>query len=344
MKHNFLYSCLIFFVFSCTPNADKSIEQFTYADFPSRIQLSGENLTLKEQPLNPIRIFFSDSILFVQNARSEVHFSLYNMRNQTKITDCFLFGNGPHEMIAPAIISCEEGVVHILDKPKMTLYSYEIASLCNNDFQCFNKTHFNGFPFDMALLKNKIAALVYAPNHQRITFYSMTGDSIETKGEFPTRKKMELVEQFETYQCYITTDKDNFYLFYKFTDLIEIYDQDGILLRSIQGPDFFLTELKQVGIENGAMKATSTSEDVYGAYFFPLNVDGKIFTLYAGKGNNTNNPGTLLNQILVFDSLGNPLITYDLDIPIFTMTIDPIERIIYGITMNPEPELVKYQL
>lgn len=347
MKYHSIYFWLfVFFLSSCTSKINKReyTEQFTYADFPSKIQLSGEKFILEEEPLNPIRIFLSDTILFVQNVRSEVHMSLYNIKNQTKITDCFLFGNGPHEMIAPTIISFEDGIVHILDKPKMKLYAYETASLCNKDLLSINEVHFNSFPNNMILLKDKIAAIIYAPDHERITFYSMQGDSITTKGKFPTDKKLKFIEQLETYQCDITTNKakNKIYLFYRFTDLIEIYDQYGILLKSIQGPDSFLTEFTQVNVGDGAVKGKPVSEDIYGAYFFPINVDGNIFVLYSGKQNNMNNPNSLLNQILVFDESGNPLKIYNLDIPIFNMTINAVDRIIYGITMNPEPEIIKY--
>lgn len=347
MRCHPLYFCLLtFFILSCTPNTkrNKDAIQFTYADFPSTVQLSGKNFLLEEEPLNPVRVFLSDSILFVQNMHSEVHFSLYNVKDQIKITDCFLFGNGPLELIAPAIIACEGGIVHILDKPKMKLYSYDIASLCNNEFRCVNEIRFSGFPFDMALLKDKIAALTYAPGHQRITFYSMQGDSIETKGEFPADKELSFVEQFETYQCYMITNKikDKIYLFYKLTDLIEVYDQHGNLLQRVQGPDSFLTELAQVSIGDGAIKATSVSKEVCDAYFFPIHVDGNTFVLYSGK-RNINNTSSLFDQILVFDELGNPLRIYNLDIPIFAMTINPVDRIIYGITMNPEPRIVTFQ-
>lgn len=347
MRYHFLYFCLFAILFfSCISNTTKNsgAEQFTYDDFPSTIKLSGQKILFEEEPLNPVRLFLSDSILFVQNMRSEIHFSLYNINNNSKITDCFLFGNGPQELIAPAIIACEEGIVHILDKPKMKLYSYDIASLCKNEFRCVNEASFNGFPFDMTLLENKLAALIYAPNHQRITFYSMQGDSIDTKGKFPVDKELNLIEQLETYQCYIIANKakDKIYLFYKLTDLIEIYDQHGKLLKRIQGPDSFLTEMKQVSVGDGAVKAAPISKDICDAYFFPISVDGNIFVLYSGK-RNINNTSTQCDQILVFDESGNPLKIFNLDTPIFSIAINPVNQIIYGIARNPEPEIVIFQ-
>jgi hypothetical protein len=54
------------------------------------------------------------------------------------------------------------------------------------------------------------------------------------------------------------------------------------------------------------------------------------------------------DRILVFDTDGNPLRIYKLDIPIMSFTVDSEKRIIYAITDKPEKEedeydIIKYQ-
>jgi hypothetical protein len=82
------------------------------------------------------------------------------------------------------------------------------------------------------------------------------------------------------------------------------------------------------------------------AYFCPLYSDGKIYVLYSGRvyheGQSINS--YLLNTILSFNSDGTPDKAYKLSVPVFTFSIDEINKTLYGLSFDPEYHLMKYQL
>jgi hypothetical protein len=71
-------------------------------------------------------------------------------------------------------------------------------------------------------------------------------------------------------------------------------------------------------------------------------VGNEIFVLYFGDlyGKYEDR----CDRILVFDTDGNPLRIYKLDIPVISFTVDSEKRIIYAITDKPEKEEDEYNI
>lgn len=345
MKNLILPFLTALLISSCTSNTKivEGAQELNYCDFGNAIELFGEELVLEDPPLKFSRLYVADSVLFVFNLHSEYLYSLYNLNTKTKITDCFTFGNGPQDLIRPEIITHGNGLIWILDNQKRKLFSYDIESLYNNELSSNNEATFNNYMVYATLLDNKLASLVYHPNYKRITFYSLTGDSIKTVGDFPVSKDMGFMATLETNQCYITTNniKDKIYLFYKRADLVEIYNQEGALIKRVHGPDHFVSEMREVDFGDGYTRVTPVSKESYEGYFTPVNVGNSFFVLYSGI-QYRNDPDHLKNQILVFDELGNPLRRYTLNTPISLMTVDTINQMIYGITDQPEFRIIKF--
>lgn len=152
-------------------------------------------------------------------------------------------------------------------------------------------------------------------------------------------------EKIEGLSCYATLspDKNGIFLFYKQTDLIELYDIYGNLKKRIQGPDLFFPVIKQT-IQDESVHVNSVSGQSRDAYFSPLSINGRVYVLYSGIYFNRENHKYLKDQLLVFDDKGNPLQRYTLDSPIFTFTINPTTNKLYGLSDNPEFHVIEYQL
>lgn len=72
--------------------------------------------------------------------------------------------------------------------------------------------------------------------------------------------------------------KDRIAVCYKWTDLIDIYDQNGQLKKRIHGPEHSYAHFKE--FRNGNAIAATSDKDNIDAYFFPYNV-GDEFLCYS---------------------------------------------------------------
>lgn len=346
MKTFHFVSICILFLCSCNSKTThiKNSERFNYSDFGNSLKLISEDVILEDAPLKFDRIYLFDSILCVKNIHSEFLFSFYDIKRKIKITDCFRFGNGPEDFIHPEIIDYENGIVWILDYQKQKLFSYNLNSLCDNKLIPNKEVSFNAFLQYATLLKDKIASVNYTPGHKRITLYSFDGDSLDTKGDFPIDEDLGFMGTLETCQSYIATNthKNKIYLFYKRSDLVEIYDTDGTLLKRKHGPEHFMSKMQEYDAGEGNTKVAPSSKEYYDGYFNPRNVGEDFFVLYSGK-ENTKEPNYLMNQLFVFDNDGCPVKRFILDTPIFNLAVDSTNHIIYGITDQPDFRVIKYK-
>lgn len=89
------------------------------------------------------------------------------------------------------------------------------------------------------------------------------------------------------------------------------------------------------------------NEDAKGAYYNPLLIGNEVWIIYSGnsfipKGPDSNDH-LLQNKIFIFDQELNPVKAFLLDIPMATLAVDPVNRTFYGLSMQPDVVVVKYQ-
>ncbi|MCD7938002.1 MAG: TolB-like 6-bladed beta-propeller domain-containing protein, partial [Tannerellaceae bacterium] len=123
-------------------------------------------------------------------------------------------------------------------------------------------------------------------------------------------------------------EENRLYLFCKLTDLIEIYDLSGNLIRRLHGPDGFYPNVKQKKWADGA--STVSTRESRDAYFEPCVVEDMVFVIYSGAEYENRETKT----ILVFDKDGNPLKQFKLSENIFTFAADEKSKMIYVSTME----------
>lgn len=343
-----------FFCLSCTSVSTnthyKDAQTLDYGDFGEPVSLKGEELVFDEQPLKPVSLTVIDTLLLVRNLHSETLFGYYDVKNGRKIGEGISFGSGPEEMIAPRIVQNNDSMVWILDSQLQKLCLYRIDSLCSGDTKRIKEISFRKYIEDIKSVEdNLLVALVYAPGHKLLTFYNMHGDSISTKGELPQENtEIDPLTYMGDYTCGMTvSEKGKILVAYKLTDLIELYDTKGNLLKRLHGPDHFYPFTKKKDYGEGMTQAAFVGGETREAYFFPTSVDNRFFVLYSGRytgeSKETNVADYLLGDILVFDDEGMPFKRYKLDIPIMSMTVDAKSKTIYGITDVPDFRIIKFR-
>lgn len=144
----------------------------------------------------------------------------------------------------------------------------------------------------------------------------------------------------------IDPSNSHIWLFYKSTDLIEIYDYEGRLVKRLHGPDHFFPAVRELSNGEGLQKVSSVSGETRDAYFCPLYSGGKIYVLYSGRVYHEGQSADayLLDTLLSFNWDGTPDKAYKLPVPVFTFAIDETNRTLYGLSFVPEYHLVKYAL
>lgn len=126
----------------------------------------------------------------------------------------------------------------------------------------------------------------------------------------------------------------------KVADFIEIIDLENRSSKLIYGPKQELPEFKisySMGYQMADFGRNHTSRymDVY-----PGNKS--FFVLFSGKSYLELSDPDNLNRIFEFDYKGNILNHYQLDFPLAGFAVDEENRAIYGVTVDREPNLVRF--
>lgn len=344
-----IITCLFIFI-SCKKSIRyENAELFDISSFDKEVQLKGSEVLFDQPVMKPLRAYVVDSLLVLINMDTEFFIDKYNINTLKKAGECISFGSGPEDMVSPGKILKIDSSLWVLDNGTQKLLKYNKADFCSNEPLHFQASMgLKDSPDDVVFLKNdKLMSLSHTPGNKRFAFFNMNGDYLETKGEYPSLNGPEVteVEKIIGYLCNMASnkEKDKIFITYKQTDLIEIYDNEGNLLKRKHGPDQFFPHVseKQVGNLTTVKSEVGQSKE---AYFFPVAYNDEVYVLYSGKVYDYQNPDYLYNKILVFDWDGNPKRIYTLDIPIFHFDIDPATKTIYGISDNPEFHIVKFQL
>ena len=340
--------CSFFICFiSCNKKEHyQNTSEITFGSFGSPVYLKAETVDLDAPLMKPRRVIQIDSFLFAQNVQTEFFVDRYNMNTLKKTGEYITFGGGPDELLWLHKIQQKDSSTWFFDSQKRTFTQYGVRDLCEKDTFTFQQKVRIEDPFSdvLALPDNRFVATILSSQHKRLTFYDAKGKMIETTGDFPSfGKEFTKIETLEGYVCemVLSSDIKKIILFYKQTDLVEVYDVSGHLIKRIHGPEHFFPDVKEQSYGEKTKVSASPNES-RDAYFCPAIVGEEIFVLYSGKLYNPDQPSYLLNQLFVFDKNGNPQKQFELSEPIFTFTVDPVKHVIYGLTDNPEFRILKY--
>lgn len=323
---------------------------FVPEDFTSQIILDCEDVSFAEPALRPVKLSVIDSFLILINAHTTPFIQRFNLSNLEQTGEFISFGSGPDEMIAPFGLFADASGVHILDGGKQELFIYPIADFCFQDEpQKMRSIRFKEFIDNAAeLTDGRFVGTVRQEGHKRLTFYDSNGAFLNTEGAYPfsgllESEKSQLLLAGSSCSLITNEKKDKICIAYMLSDLIEIYDVNGQLLKRIQGPDHFFPDLSSK--ETDAIQQVKHNKDkTRDAYFSPVAYRNEIYVLYSGRFYDPDNHDMKSDQIFVFDWEGNPQRCYKLTSPVYAFTIDQQNGILYGLSDNPEFHVIKAML
>jgi hypothetical protein len=311
------------------------------------IKLEGAVMQFSDTIMHPVAIDIKDSLLFLKNRSTDYIYDIFNLDdNNKKINECFVIGQGPNDFIHPMIVQSKDDNVRIYDQGSGILKEYTVNSLKTDRFP----TPITSLKFkDNVLSKiavlsdnNVLSSVNYNPKI-RFKLYSHNGDMLDSIGEYPRVISSNLsdMEKFMNFKNDFTTNfKDRIFICHYFTDLIEVYDCNGNIINRMYGPNQLVPVLEQKNAGGGFVGTSSVRDKTYKCYSSPVPAGEEVFVLYFGELYQDYRERDA--KVFVFDWEGNPLRIYELNIPIFTFTIDEKNRILYGISNSPEYQIIKF--
>ena len=347
-------SCLILLLtvllvtVSCAEKSGSKYQDATlieYQDFVSSQKLTGINFLSDKEVLKPMRIYVCDTILITMNPMEKKLFHLFSLKSKKEIGKRISLGQGPDEMIRPSIIKFNENQILIFDVATFTLFTYDTEDFISNEntIPLERKTIELQAYGEIGLLYDNLIGSTYNPKNQFIKFDN-NGKKVGEFGYYPVVADLSYTddEKLEAFKSsFVTNMKDRIAVCYKWTDLIDIYDQNGQLKKRIHGPEHSYAHFKE--FRNGNAIAATSDKDNIDAYFFPYNVGDEFFVLFNGKPWDPDDKEVELpDRIFVFDWNGIPQKIYTLDQGIINFAVDKVQKKIYGISSSPEFHVVEF--
>ncbi len=333
------------FVSCSSGNKYESAESFTFDSFSEVKHLKGRTLEFDSLTMRPKALQVCDSLLITIESRSEKLLHLFNLNTMQKMGERIVRGQGPNDMLQPRFLDAEDGVLRLIDMATSRVFHYDLASFVAKatptPLQCIRleKQVFIG----AARAGGKLMGYAYRPSHQLTVFNEADGKLEKEMIGYPVSDiSYTEQEKMDAYYMNFTTDgQGRIALCYSVTDLIELYDTEGTLLKRLHGPDGFFARFKEVR-KGEVITSAPDASLARDAYFSPCYADGKLFVLYDGEHVNAPDHDSNSGYILTFSWDGKPEAVYHLDDPVFTFTVDAGKRKIYGISNRPEYHIVEY--
>lgn len=344
-------ACLcICFLVSCSPKQKYAGSvSFSWSDFTERSVSDTLALPRGVFLQMPLRLLCEDSTLFVQNRQGDKFIHRFRLPGLDPLGEGQVeLGNGPQELLSAYRMQVDGSLFWLFDLMGQSAAAYDKRTACDSvSFPVCRKIKLEE-PFGdiVALPDHRFITASLNPNHKRLSFFTPDGRYVSTAGEYPSfGAELSLLETVEAYVCEMVCDpvNEHVWLFYKQTDLIEIYTYDGKLVKRLHGPDCFFPAVSERSFGNGMQKVSSIPGETRDAYFCPLYSDGKMYVLYSGRvferGQSAH--AYLFDTLLSFHSDGTPDTCYKLPVPVYTFTIDELEGVLYGLSFDPEYHLIK---
>lgn len=322
-------TCLLILVSCSQSNQSDELNSFSWKDFRDEISLKGRVMDFDEDVMRPFSVQMFDSVLVTLESAGDMVCQLFNLNTGIKIGDRLKKGEGPNEMLMPMFVNNGEGV-QFIDLATAAFCKYNWMDFLNNSHpEPFGKGKLSE-PVDseMQMLGDNYVGYQYF-KEQLLYLFDKSGNKVkplvgftEDAGSLPTEMRA------DAYQMgYVSNGKDKVAVTYYMTDIIEIWNSEGELVKHLHGP------------EN--LEYSNAGKD---AFFAPKNAGNQFFVLYNGRNRTEEGHNSSCTKLLSFSWDGTPQYVYTLDDPIFTYCVDIKKRKIYGVSTTPEYHIVEYTL
>lgn len=316
-----------------------------WTDFPEERTLSGSEIHFSDEGLKPVSMQMYDSLLITINPWEERLFHVYDVRTKKKINSCISLGQGPEEMIQPVFVGDADSVrIFDMAASRYCVYSVDSFMLKSQPKPTVESRLSEPAFGEMGILDNGCICAAYNPDflfHK----YDKEWRKVGELGTYPESGiSFTESERLEAYRfAFVTNHHDRIAVCYNWTDLIEIYDEDGNPVSRLFGPEHFVSRFKEM--RDGDILSATPVKGIYrDAFVSPKWVGDFLYVLFKNESEGEKGYDNLSEKILVFDREGTPMQILSLDKGIFTFTVDEKGKKLYGISNRPDYHIVEFLL
>ncbi|SFT68418.1 TolB-like 6-blade propeller-like [Algoriphagus locisalis] len=353
----FLVLIIVSYLLSCNSKERDNIIYFTEEDLPHPTELVGEKYNIPEI-VNPKGLMIKDELAVVFELKNvnDNKFHVIDLSSGTYLQSKGIDGLGPGEI---TVISQIEDAG---EENKVWAYDPEIRKFSKYDLLDSNKLAEEEFrspetSFFLTRLTWGKGQTLFGSAVDGLTKYlhlTKEGDTLHLMGDWK-----ETVRHWELPNGYTPEDLDPNLISTMFqgpiksnangemvvkvgtgVDHIDIIDLDGYKSKTIIGPSqefqrFDIAYSRGYQMPDFGREKTTRYADVSLG-------ENSFFALFRGKPFRELSSPENLNRIFEFDYEGNILNHYQLDFPVYGIAVDEENRAIYGVTVDREPNLVRF--
>ncbi len=346
---------------ACTPElseeSSNKIVYFTEKDLPEPFHLKGEKYNIPEM-ISPRGIFLKDglAVVFERKNVSNEKFHVIDLVSKSLIRSKGIDGMGPGEVSVITQIedAGEKDKVWAFD-PELRIFSKfdlrDTSKLAETQMKSPETSYFltnASWTSESTLLGNSVDGwtkyLHLTADGDSLALFGDWKDMINGK-EFPGGLKPEelnanLVSNIFQGPMKGSPDKKHYVKVGMSIDYIDIINLEDESILTVYGPRQEIPYFK-IGYSFGyqmpdfGANATERYLDVFAG-------KKSFFVLFFGKAYRELSDTENLNRIFEFDYEGNILNQYQLDFPIYGFAVDEENRGIYAVTLDEEPNLVRF--
>jgi hypothetical protein len=347
MKKNILLILIGFISIACNRTGKNY-----FTDFPSVYNPEGKRIEM-EIPVRSGTLHLIDSLLIVTNTfDSKKNIHLFNRTNYKYISSSAVIGKGPGEITNPFLATLDKSkrVIWCMDHGKRKIIRFPIDSILfdPNYIPSYSvpvppekRLLIQYMPYDNKLfsfLNNK--PNLHSKSKALISFFDHNGNILDSLniasnyGGYEDSWKLQNSNKI-FYKYNFHPSKDKIVVVFRFSDIINILDNNGNILSSIQGPDKM----------NGNPLAPLTEAVL--AYFDVCSDNKYIYCLYQGGERTKNENGMIISNyphsLFIFDWDGIPIARINFEHSVTSFVIDQLNQCI--ITFSPDfGDFVIYEL
>lgn len=338
MKHCFLLFLSVLLCAGChTERIRLNNEIVRFDNFPLTDSL---NFSFVSDSIwdEPSELLFNGTNLIINNFnRAKDDFvSVYSLSANRIVKEFAAAGSGPEEYINCDLCLLDDKL-WLYDMGKMRIGSVPVDSLLCDSLHIVQYKLPNYY-YRVAMLNDSVLlATNDLVTNKKITYVNLKDGEITAHGDYAfLDEKIDLGTLIDACSCYIDVNPQSkdIVLSYRYTDVIEIYDSEGNLKHSVQGPDCFDIEFRTGGTP-GMRKTKKTRKAFVNSYV----TANYIYLLYSGC-NRTEKNWAYGTQLYVYSWDGKPQKCYLLDQPVYAFAVDEERQLVYSYSLQNE-ELIK---
>ena len=331
------------------PDTYKKAGTFDFASFPDTKTLQGKALPIRDLA-NPVQLLVRDSLLLVADRNTDFLLSVYDVSTGRRKGEFLPRGKGPEEALHIRHIADRGDAFWVNDFPQRKIYTYRFSGLDSMENLRPDVVIAPAeSPDDVFRLKDGVwlGRTDESPDPDsgncRLLVFDESGRVLHRFAPCPDGgpavDRLALYRAYEFRPVPKSDDGSRIALFHKTTDLIELYDAEGRLLKRLHGPECFFPAVT-LREQDGMARPSFVRGEARQAYMNPVERDGRLWVSYSGAPMEEYDS---FRRLLVFDWDLNPVALYTLPESVLAFDVDPSRRVLYTLTLRDrEPVIMAY--